>query len=250
MSIKIISKENQAKGVFAGGAILENKPIGFPQDRGEHKPYSNLFYWANATTTAGGLIDEHPHKMFEIMSFVIEGEIEHYDSKLKGWLTLKAGDVQIIRSRGGISHAERLLENSRIFQIWFDPNIRESMLKEASYDDYKSEEIMSRTENGLSIKNYVGNDGPIEMDSEGVEIKELTFQIGSYKLDLNNDRIYSYYTISGDVVLGSNKLREDDFVKIEDEKELKLVVNSESKIFQISVPKQLSYKTYRELVNF
>ena len=34
------------------------------------------------------------------------------------WISLKKNDVQIIRPRGGISHAEELLETSEIFQIW------------------------------------------------------------------------------------------------------------------------------------
>jgi redox-sensitive bicupin YhaK (pirin superfamily) len=250
MAIQITTKENQASGVFAGGAILENKPIGFPQDGGEQKPFSNLFYWANAWSDKGGLIDEHPHKMFEIMSFVLEGEIEHYDSKLNGWLTLKAGDVQIIRSRGGITHAERLLENSRIFQIWFDPNIRESMLKEATYDDYKSEDLLPIEENGVSTNNYVGNGGPVQMDSEGVEVSEVTFQKGNQQLILDKDRIYSFYLLKGKVSIDGRALLEHDFIKVEDQNQLELDVNSETRIFQISVQKKLTYKTYTELVKY
>ena len=68
MGVLITSKEKQVSGVFNRGEILENKPIGFPQDGGAQKPFSNLFYWANAWSDNGGLIGEHPHKMFEIMS--------------------------------------------------------------------------------------------------------------------------------------------------------------------------------------
>ena len=152
MAIEITSKQEQAKGAFAGGAILENKPIGFPQDGGKQKPYSNLFYWANAWSDEGGLIGEHPHKLFEIMSFVLEGEIQHYDSKLNDWLSLNKGDAQIIRSGNGITHAERLMPGSRIFQIWFDPNIQKTVSKPASYNDYKAEEIPFVEKNGLKVK--------------------------------------------------------------------------------------------------
>ena len=34
MAITIVPKEKQANGQFNGGAILEKKPIGFPQDGG------------------------------------------------------------------------------------------------------------------------------------------------------------------------------------------------------------------------
>jgi hypothetical protein len=248
MSVKITKKENQAKGVFAGGAILENKPIGFPQDGGSQKSYSNLFYWANATTDVGGLIDEHPHKMFEIMSFVLEGEIEHYDSQLKDWLTLRAGDVQIIRSRGGISHAERLLKNSRIFQIWFDPNIRESMLKEATYDDYKSETLFSVVENGISSKNYVGNGGPIKMDAEGVEIKELSL-VSTNQMQLDISMIYSFYVLDGTLEVNGEIAKSDDFIIVEDEAEINIKTDG-VKLFSIATVKKLSYKTYKELVKY
>jgi len=170
MSIQIKHKSDQAKGAFAGGAIIENKPIGFPQDGGNQKPYSNLFYWANAWSDNGGLIGEHPHKMFEIMSFVVDGEIQHYDNKFDRWLSLKKGDAQIIRAGSGITHAEKIVAGGRMFQIWFDPDIQQTVQQEASYNDYKSEEIKTFEKDGITVKNYTGNGGPVIMDSEGVVI--------------------------------------------------------------------------------
>jgi redox-sensitive bicupin YhaK (pirin superfamily) len=249
MPIKILKVEDQAKGAFAGGAILENKPIGFPQDGGSQKPYSSLFYWANAWSDNGGLIGEHPHKMFEIMSFVIEGEIQHYDSKFDRWLSLNKGDAQIIRSGNGITHAERLMEESRIFQVWFDPNIKQSMLKNASYSDYKSGDMKYYKENGISYKDYVGNGGPIEMDSEGVLIKEITIPVGYHKIELDDSKIHSYYLLGGEATIDGKGILEHDFVIIENEKELNIVANNEVNLFVISVPEKLSYKTYIELVN-
>jgi len=249
MAIQITSKEKQAKGVFAGGAILENKPVGFPQDGGVQKPFSNLFYWANAWSDQGGLIDEHPHKMFEIMSFVLEGEIEHYDSKLNGWLSLKKGDAQIIRSRSGITHAERLLPGGRIFQIWFDPNIQKSMSQPATYNDYKSDDMNYIESDGVIIKNYIGNGGPVTMDSEGIEINELTFSEGQHQLKLKRDKFYTYYQINGKASVNGNELVEDDFVLIENEEEINLVTDTGTKLFSIAVPKQLTYKSYIQIVN-
>ena len=250
MAIEVTSKESQASGSFAGGAILENKPIGFPQDGGSQNPYSNLFYWANAWSDNGGLIGEHPHKMFEIMSFVIDGEVQHYDSKFDRWLTLKKGDAQIIRSGSGITHAERLMAGGRMFQVWFDPNIKESMLKEASYDDCKSEDMKYVDADGVSYKHYVGNGGPMLMDSEGVEIKEISFSKGIHQITLDENKIHSYYLLEGEATIDGKGVLEHDFIKIHDEQELNIVVNSETKLFEITVPKQLSYKTYLELVNY
>lgn len=249
MSVQITHKEEQAQGVFAGGAILENKPIGFPQDGGTQRPYSNLFYWANAWSDNGGLIGEHPHKMFEIMSFVIAGEIQHYDSKFDRWLTLKKGDAQIIRSGNGITHAERIMKDGRMFQIWFDPNIKKSMLKDATYDDCKSENMKYEEENGIGYKHYVGNGGPITMDSEGVEIKEITFQKGNYQFALNEDKIHSFYLLKGESSVNGNGLLEHDFIKVFDETTFNISTLAETVFFCVTVPKELTYKTYLELVN-
>ena len=117
--VRIYKKAEQANGQFNGGAILEKKPVGFPQDGGKLKSFSNLFYWAHAWSDEGSTIGLHPHQGFEIMTFIIEGEINHYDTKIDQWRNLKKGDVQIIRAGNGVSHAERLEPGAHIFQIWF-----------------------------------------------------------------------------------------------------------------------------------
>ena len=250
MPVQIVSKEAQAVGVFDGGAIVENKPIGFPQDGGEQQPFSNLFYWANAWSDNGGLIGEHPHKMFEIMSFVLEGEIQHYDSKFDRWLSLNKGDAQIIRSGSGITHAERLMPGSRIFQIWFDPNIKQSMLKEASYSDCKSADMNYSEKDGIAYKHYVGNGGPLQIDAEGVEIREWTIQKGNHSITLDENKIYALYLLNGEATIEGRGVLEHDFIKIENEKVINLVVNLETRFFEVLTPKKLSYKTYKELVNY
>ena len=139
MPIAIYNKDEQVSGNFNNGEILEKKPIGFAQDGGKLKPYSNLFYWADAwTPNSKSTIGLHPHQGFEICSFVIKGSIRHYDTKQNKWIELNAGDAQIIRSGNGISHAEEILDNSEMFQIWFDPDISKTISKPATYNDYKS----------------------------------------------------------------------------------------------------------------
>ena len=60
----------------------------------------------------------------------------------------------------------------------------------------------------------------------------------------------SYYFLKGEASIDGKGLLEHDFIKIEDETDFDLVVNSETRLFEIIVPKQLSYKTYLEHVNY
>lgn len=107
MTTQIIRREDQADGQFNGGAVREKKTGVL--SKGANLSILKSFYWAHAWSDKGSTIGLHPHQGFEILSFVLKGEIEHYDTKNKTWLKLKAGDVQIIRSGNGISHAEKLL---------------------------------------------------------------------------------------------------------------------------------------------
>jgi redox-sensitive bicupin YhaK (pirin superfamily) len=251
MATRIIKKEEQAFGSFNNGAILENKPIGFPQDRGIVKPYSNLFYWANAWSDNGGLIGEHPHKWFEILSFVLDGEIEHYDNKYKRWLKLGKGDIQIIRAGNGITHAEKILPNSRMFQIWFDPNIAITQNKPASYNDYNSNEFNTKQVGNIGITNYTGNGGKLEMDSKGVIINKLTIAAGKHELSINSNGILSVYVLNANgLIINGEKAVADDFIIIENEKEMSISAENDVELFTIETPSKLDYLTYREMVKF
>ena len=247
MSIKTIPKERQGVGQFNAGAIMENKPIGFPQDGGETKPYSNLFYWAHAWTPgAESLIGEHPHQGFEIMSFVLNGSLVHYDSKNNDWRTLNAGDAQIIRSGRGIRHAEKVGEASDFFQIWLDPGLDKTLDQEASYNDYSADLFPVVEKDGISTKIYKGEGAPMEMDSPGIQIIELTIAPGEYNYPLSDEKIYSTYLISGSIKLEGTKLAEKDFTIIQDMDGINIEALEESKWFIIESPKKLDYMTYIE----
>ena len=245
MGIKIFYAKDQANGNFNNGEILEKKPIGFPQDGGKLKPYSNLFYWAYAwTPNKKRTIGLHPHQGFEICSFILKGKINHFDTKLNKWISLSEGDTQIIRSRNGISHSEEIDYKSEIFQIWFDPDISKSLKKEASYSDYKSSEFRSIKYKNKNIKIIVGENSPIKLDSEGILINEYEFQIGKHTLDLKKQSIHSIFILKGRIKLKSIFLIKGTFLKIENLAFLNFQVIENSKIFEIISPLKPSYKTY------
>ncbi len=248
MSISIYTKENQADGNFNYGEILEKKPIGFPQDGGKLKPYSNLFYWAHAWTPGTkSTIGLHPHQGFEICSFVLKGNINHFDTKQNKWIPLKEGDVQIIRSGNGISHAEEIDGNSEIFQIWFDPDLSKSLKKEASYDDYSSKDFKLIYKMNRSFKVIVGEGSPMHMDSENVCINEHYLNEGSHSFEIGKDLIHSYFIIDGEIILDNMKLEKGTFFTVSSENEVVFESSETAKIFEIISPLNPSYRTYSQL---
>ena len=246
MGIQIIPKAQQAYGAFNGGEIIENKPIGFPQDGGDVRPYSSLFYWAFAEAKQDSTIGLHPHKGFEIMSFVLKGHIRHFDTKLKEWRVLHAGDAQIIRSGSGISHAEFMAKDAVMFQIWMDPNLNATLNHEASYDDYTSDQLPLEEKEGYQVKTYIGQNSPFELVTEDVGIQEFRFQGKPVELTANAGKIYSIYVLKGKLTLNEQALQADDFVIASDVNAF--TVAGEGTLFIIESPKEPSYLTYSKMM--
>jgi redox-sensitive bicupin YhaK (pirin superfamily) len=246
MSVQIIKKNQQARGQFNGGEILENKPIGFPREGGHLKPYSNLFYWAHAWSNKGSTIGLHPHQGFEIMSFVMEGSIEHYDSGDEEWKKLGTGAAQIIRSGNGISHSEKLNPGSHMFQIWFDPNLEVSMQKPATYSDYQNESFPVNEENGIKTKVFKGEGSPLQMDSEGVEIYQMDISKGAKKIKVDAEKVNAFYLVKGSVKVEDQELEHDDFFMVKEQAEVEVDALEDSSLFLVSQPQKVSYTTYAD----
>ena len=247
MPVQIIPKEKQGAGAFNGGEIVENKPIGFPQDHSSLRPYSNLFYWAHAKAVTDSTIGLHPHQGFEICSFVLKGEIRHYDTKLQEWRTLRAGDVQIIRAGNGISHSEFMALGAEMFQIWFDPDLTKTLDKPASYNDYPAAGFPETANNGTTVKTLVGPGSPFQMDTPGVEVLHLEVNGGGHTLQANPANIYSAYVLDGEVSFNGEPAKSSDFVLLTEQASVELKSAAGAKVFLIISPADPGYRTYTQL---
>jgi redox-sensitive bicupin YhaK (pirin superfamily) len=74
---------------------------------------------------AGTGFGTHPHDNMEIITYVRQGAITHQDSMGNIGRT-GAGDVQVMSAGTGVTHSEfnRETEDTRLYQIWIEPNER------------------------------------------------------------------------------------------------------------------------------
>ena len=248
MAVRIIPKEQQGQGAFNGGQIVENKPIGFPQDHSSVPPYSNLFYWAHARAVEDSTIGLHPHQGFEICSFVLKGDIRHYDTKLREWQPLTAGDVQIIRAGNGISHSEFMGEGSEMFQIWFDPNLSKTMQQPASYDDYRAADFPETADGkGLRVKTLVGPGSPFRMDTPGVTVQQIDLETATHTQPAAPGTILSAYVLEGEALFNGELARTQDFVQVSGEATVEIQSLVGARVFAITSPQEPGYPTYAQM---
>ena len=245
MRLKIYKPHQQADGSFNGGEIMEKKPIGFPQDGGPQKPFSNLFYWAHARAEADSTIAEHPHQGFEIVTFVLDGVIEHFDDHNGKWVELQEGDVQIMQAGSGLTHAEHMREGAVMFQIWFDPDINRSISDPPFYKDFRENDFPVLMKGGYRVIHYTAKNSPFRLKSEQVDIRRFDFN-EKLTVNLPVDGILSMYVIGGNLEMGGALLEKGDFFILKGEGDMEIKGYPGTDLFSVFTPVGLTYETYAQ----
>lgn len=90
----------------------------------QHMGFSVLRVINDDTVQGGAGFDTHGHQNMEIISYVLEGSIEHQDS-MGNQYTVPAGDIQVMSAGSGVRHSEYNCSPTvplKFLQIWIEPN--------------------------------------------------------------------------------------------------------------------------------
>lgn len=126
----------------------------------EHMGFRDLRVINDDRVRGGQGFGTHPHRDMEIISYVVEGELEHRDSMGNGSV-IRPGDVQRMRAGTGVTHSEynhSPTDTVRFLQIWVLPN--ESGLEPGYEQKYFGDERRGRLR---LVASPDGADGSVEI---------------------------------------------------------------------------------------
>lgn len=104
-----------------------------------HMGFGHLRVLNEDRVESGTGFGTHPHREFEIFSYVVDGGLEHGDS-MGNTEVLKRGDIQMTSAGTGIRHSEKCYGPNQVhfLQIWASPN--ESKLTPKYYTRHFSDD--------------------------------------------------------------------------------------------------------------
>ncbi len=194
--IQIYPPDKQASGEFDGGRITEIKPIGFSGDGSAVDRVGPLFYWAWASSTESAKIGLHPHRGFEIISYVLSGEVGHGDT-LGNATRVASGGAQVMQTGSGVSHEEQTGDDTEFFQIWFEPDLREAVTRSPVYQSVRDEEFPVVEEAGVRIKRIIGKSAPVALVSDAL-MEDVLLEPGTdYSRGLSAGRTLAFVVVKG-----------------------------------------------------
>lgn len=256
MKIERYSPAQQGSGEFDGGTITEQKPIGFPGEGSEVHRIGPLFYWAWAHAEKEGYIGSHPHQAFEILTYVIHGKAHHGDS-LGTDSIVGPGGAQLIQAGSGVYHNERLVgPDAELFQIWFEPSLREALKREPAYRQFDHEDFTIVEQDGVTKKIIIGEEAPIQIVADA-RMWDIELQPGAvYTHSMLPERALAGLAIRGNGCFeveglqeGPQAFQKKDFVVVSSEQTHgRVLIKSDGieplRMTLIEVPTKVDYPLY------
>ena len=157
----------------------------------------------------------HPHKNMEIVTVVLDGELEHRDS-MGSRGVIKAGEIQKMSAGSGITHSEMnpsLSKPVHFLQIWIEPNI-DDVKPEYMQAAPSPQELKSRL---VRIASPKSTDSPITLHQNAEIYQTLLEQDKTVSFDITPAHKVWIHVATGAVSLDGHPLIAGDGVAVADE---------------------------------
>ena len=200
----------------------------------KHIHFRTLRVMNDDRVAGGGGFPTHPHRDMEIVTYVLEGALEHRDSMGNGSV-IKPGDVQYMSAGTGVAHSEFNASKTKpvhLYQIWMFP---EKQGLKPAYDQKNFAETEKRGKLRL-VASPDGRDGSVKIRQDNELYATVLGADETVKHELKRDRHAYVQVTRGSVKLNGTELQEGDGAAISAEKAVELtgVKNAEVLVFDLA----------------
>lgn len=194
----------------------------------KHMGFRSLRVMNEDRVAAGKGFGEHAHDNMEIISYVLEGALEHKDSLGNGEV-LKPGEFQRISAGTGITHSEfnpSKSEATHFYQIWLRPK---SQGIEPSYEQKRfADEELKNTLRVVASPD--GRDGSLSIHQDAIIYLSKLENGKAISHPLSSGRYAWLQVLRGSVTLNGKALETSDGAAISDEAELTITATSDAEM--------------------
>jgi redox-sensitive bicupin YhaK (pirin superfamily) len=227
MQVTVRKSEERGKANFGWLQSRHSFSFGHYYDPG-HMGFGPLRVINEDRVAPGGGFPTHPHRDMEIISYVLEGALEHKDSLGTGSV-IRPGDVQRMTAGSGVRHSEYNAsgkEPVHFLQIWIIPE-REGL--EPSYEQKAFEAADKRGRLRL-IGSPSGRDGSVTIHQDADLYATLLEAGQSVTHDLKAGRCAWVQVASGSVAVNGQKLEAGDGMAVEGAGDLRLEAETAAEV--------------------
>jgi len=186
----------------------------------KHVHFRTLRVMNDDRVAGGGGFPMHPHRDMEIVTYVLEGALEHRDSMGNGSV-IKPGDVQYMSAGTGVRHSEfnaSETELVHLYQIWMFPD---KDGHKPTYDQKTFDDAQKRGKLRL-VASPGGRDGSVKIRQDNELYATLLSDGETVKHELKPERHAYVQVARGSAKLNGTNLEEGDGAAISNEKVVEL----------------------------
>ncbi|MEW6337743.1 MAG: pirin family protein [Acidobacteriota bacterium] len=182
----------------------------------------------------GGGFGTHGHRDMEILSFVVEGALEHRDSLGNGSVVVP-GEVQRMSAGTGIRHSEfnpSLSEPSRFLQVWIEPDTH------GLPPSYEQRAFAGAADDGAAVlvASRDGRDGSLTIHQDASVYTASLAGARALEVPLAAGRAAWVQVVSGTVAVNGIALSEGDGAALAGEAALRLTADSPTRTIVFDLP--------------
>lgn len=189
----------------------------------------------NQDRVQGGMgFGTHPHRDMEIISYVLEGALEHKDSMGNGSV-IQAGEVQRLTAGTGITHSEfnhSKTDRAHFLQIWILPS-QENLEPGYEQKHYSQAEKRDRL---LLIASSDGRDGSVTVNQD-ISLYATVLSNGSQVTHAVEPGRHAWVQVArGEALLNGETVKEGDGIAVSQAGDLNLIGkdNAEILVFDLA----------------